>query len=226
MMSGLDARTVTGHVKWFDSAKGYGFVKPSDGEADILLHQSCVRHSGFKTIREGATVVCEAVPGPRGLQATKVVSLDNSTAQAPPAVSDRQKRGCHRTAWSGIRCGRQMVQPRQGLRLCVARPRHTRYFRPYGDAAPLRHRGTSRRPDGERKIGRWDQRRYRRLCRADPGIAVGIPPDDVVGRFQERPYCPTHHHWKLVRLGYRCRTTLPSASRPVTYKWHSRSTSK
>jgi CspA family cold shock protein len=93
MMSGLDARTVTGHVKWFDSAKGYGFVKPSDGEADILLHQSCVRHSGFKTIREGATVVCEAVPGPRGLQATKVVSLDNSTAQAPPAVSDRQKRG-------------------------------------------------------------------------------------------------------------------------------------
>lgn len=92
MMNGLDARTVTGHVKWFDSAKGYGFVKPSDGEADILLHQSCVRHSGFKTIREGATVVCEAVPGPRGLQATKVVSLDNSTAQTLPAVTERQNR--------------------------------------------------------------------------------------------------------------------------------------
>src|ERR1700760_2793493 len=91
-MSGPHARTVTGHVKWFDSAKGYGFVKPSDGEADILLHQSCVRHSGFKTIREGATVVCEAVPGPRGLQATKVVSLDNSTAQALPAVTERQAR--------------------------------------------------------------------------------------------------------------------------------------
>ena len=93
MMSGLDARTVMGYVKWFDSAKGYGFVKPSDGEADILLHQSCVRHSGFKTIREGATVVCEAVPGPRGLQATKVVSLDNSTAQALSAVNERQIRG-------------------------------------------------------------------------------------------------------------------------------------
>jgi CspA family cold shock protein len=92
MMGGLDTRTVTGHVKWFDSVKGYGFVKPSDGAADILLHQSCVRHSGFKTIREGATVVCEAVPGPRGLQATKVVSLDNSTAQALPAVTERQAR--------------------------------------------------------------------------------------------------------------------------------------
>ena len=93
IMGEIDTRTVTGHVKRFDSTKGYGFVKPSDGEADILLHQSCVRHSGFKTIREGATVVCEAVPGPRGLQATKVVSLDNSTAQALSAVNERQIRG-------------------------------------------------------------------------------------------------------------------------------------
>jgi CspA family cold shock protein len=86
-----EARTMAGQVKWFDSAKGYGFVKPNEGQADILLHQSCVRHSGFKTIREGATVVCEAVPGPRGLQATKIVSVDNSTAQ-PMVVADRSKR--------------------------------------------------------------------------------------------------------------------------------------
>ena len=85
------ARTLSGHVKWFDSAKGYGFVKPFDGEADVLLHQSCVRHSGFKTIREGATVVCEAVPGPRGLQATTIISVDNSTAH-PVVVTDRPKR--------------------------------------------------------------------------------------------------------------------------------------
>ena len=84
-------RTLTGHVKWFDSAKGYGFVKPTEGEADILLHQSCVRHSGFKTIREGATVVCEAVPSPHGLQATRIISVDNSTAH-PVIVTDRPKR--------------------------------------------------------------------------------------------------------------------------------------
>ena len=86
-----EPQRISGQVKWFDSAKGYGFVKPFDGEADILLHQSCVRHSGFKTIREGATVVCEAVPGPRGLQATKIISVDNSTAH-PVIVTDRPKR--------------------------------------------------------------------------------------------------------------------------------------
>jgi CspA family cold shock protein len=86
-----DAQRISGQVKWFDSAKGYGFVKPFDGGADILLHQSCVRHSGFKTIREGATMVCDAVPGPRGLQATRIISVDNSTAQ-PVIVTDRPKR--------------------------------------------------------------------------------------------------------------------------------------
>src|SRR5579872_5468756 len=91
-MAGMDARTVTGHVKWFDSAKGYGFVKPFDGDSDVLLHQSCVRQSGFKLVREGATVVCDAVPGARGLQAIKIVSLDNSTAQTVLPVTDRQKR--------------------------------------------------------------------------------------------------------------------------------------
>ena len=39
---------IHGQVKWFDFAKGYGFVSPSDGGADILLHQDCVRQSGFK----------------------------------------------------------------------------------------------------------------------------------------------------------------------------------
>jgi CspA family cold shock protein len=89
----LNAARMTGHVKWFDSAKCYGFVKPLDGGADILLHQSCVRQSGFKSVREGATVVCEAVPGPRGLQAVKIVALDNSTAQPVAAVADRTQRG-------------------------------------------------------------------------------------------------------------------------------------
>lgn len=88
----MNAVRITGHVKWFDSAKGYGFVKPADGGADILLHQSCVRQSGFKAVREGATVVCEAVPGPRGLQATKVVALDNSTAQPVAPSADRPQR--------------------------------------------------------------------------------------------------------------------------------------
>jgi cold shock protein len=53
-----------------------------------LLHQSCVRQSGFKTVREGATIVCDAAPGPRGLHAMKIITLDNSTAHLVPVVQD------------------------------------------------------------------------------------------------------------------------------------------
>jgi CspA family cold shock protein len=78
---------VTGLVKWFDPTKGYGFIKPSNGPSgDVLLHQTCVRQSGFKAAYEGAKVVCEAVQGPRGLQARRLLSLDNSTAAPQPGV--------------------------------------------------------------------------------------------------------------------------------------------
>ncbi len=88
--SGLE---VMGLVKWFDLNKGYGFIRPSNGmEGDILLHQTCVRQSGFKAAYEGAKVVCEAVQGPRGLQARRLISLDNSTAQVVPPTSPRNLR--------------------------------------------------------------------------------------------------------------------------------------
>jgi CspA family cold shock protein len=84
---------VAGQVKWFDLVKGYGFIKPSSGaQGDILLHQTCVRQSGFKAAYEGALVVCEAVQGPRGLQARRLISLDNSTAQAVETSSERAER--------------------------------------------------------------------------------------------------------------------------------------
>jgi CspA family cold shock protein len=91
--SGMPAQEVAGMVKWFDITKGYGFIKPSaGGQGDILLHQTCVRQSGFKAAYEGATVICEAVQGPRGLQAKRLLALDNSTA-APQAVNnDRTSR--------------------------------------------------------------------------------------------------------------------------------------
>ncbi|HSC61742.1 MAG TPA: cold shock domain-containing protein, partial [Rhizomicrobium sp.] len=81
---------VTGLIKWFDLAKGYGFIKPSSGpQGDVLLHQTCVRQSGFKNAYEGAKIVCEAVQGPRGLQAKRVIALDNSTA-APQAMAPQR----------------------------------------------------------------------------------------------------------------------------------------
>ena len=94
--SGDASLEIIGQVKWFDLAKGYGFIKPASGvQGDILLHQTCVRQSGFKAAYEGARVVCEAVQGPKGLQARRLISLDNSTAQ-PGEPS--QQRTAHYTA--------------------------------------------------------------------------------------------------------------------------------
>jgi CspA family cold shock protein len=87
-----ESSKIQGQVKWFDFAKGYGFISPSDGGADILLHQACVRQSGFKTVKEGATVVCEVIKGPRGLQACRLISLDNSTAHSMPTHNERAQR--------------------------------------------------------------------------------------------------------------------------------------
>jgi CspA family cold shock protein len=75
---------ISGRIKWFDAVKGYGFVKPANGaQGDVLLHQSCVRQSGFKLAQEGASVICEAVERSKGFQAVRVLELDNSTATAP-----------------------------------------------------------------------------------------------------------------------------------------------
>jgi len=82
--AGERAIQVSGRVKWFDTAKGYGFIKPSNGiEGDVLLHQSCIRQSGFKAAFEGAYVVCEVVQRPKGFQALRLIELDNSTAMPP-----------------------------------------------------------------------------------------------------------------------------------------------
>jgi CspA family cold shock protein len=79
---------VSGTIKWFDVAKGFGFIVPDDGTPDVLLHVTCLRRDGFQTAYEGARVVCEAVHRSKGMQAFRVLSMDESTAihpaQMPP----------------------------------------------------------------------------------------------------------------------------------------------
>ncbi len=74
---------VVGVIKWFDVAKGYGFIIPDNGMPDVLLHVSCLRRDGHQTAYEGARIVCEAVERPRGMQAFRVLSMDASTAVHP-----------------------------------------------------------------------------------------------------------------------------------------------
>jgi CspA family cold shock protein len=71
---------VSGIVKWFDTVKGYGFIMSEDSDGDILLHSSCLKETGRSSAMEGATVVCEAVRRPKGLQALRVLKIDESTA--------------------------------------------------------------------------------------------------------------------------------------------------
>lgn len=88
----VDLIEVSGVIKWFDVAKGFGFVVPDNGMPDILLHVTCLRRDGFQTAYEGARIVCEVLDRPKGLQAFRVLSMDESTAvhpsQLPPT---RQK---------------------------------------------------------------------------------------------------------------------------------------
>lgn len=63
---------ITGTVKWFNDAKGFGFIAPSDGSADVFVHFSVVEGSGFKTLKEGQVVQFESQMGAKGKQATKV----------------------------------------------------------------------------------------------------------------------------------------------------------
>jgi CspA family cold shock protein len=80
---------LTGVIKWFDVSKGYGFVVPDNGLPDILLHVTCLRRDGYHAAYEGARVVVEVLQRPRGLQAFRILSMDESTAvhpaQMPPA---------------------------------------------------------------------------------------------------------------------------------------------
>src|SRR5438105_5965410 len=80
---------LSGVIKWFDVSKGYGFIVPDNGLPDVLLHVTCLRRDGFQTAYEGAQVVCEVLQRPKGLQAFRVLSMDESTAIHPSQVPAR-----------------------------------------------------------------------------------------------------------------------------------------
>ena len=63
-----------GTVKWFDPAKGYGFITPEDGK-DVFVHHQAIQSEGFRTLAEGDRVAFEVVQGPKGPQAANVRKL-------------------------------------------------------------------------------------------------------------------------------------------------------
>ncbi|HCD06453.1 MULTISPECIES: cold-shock protein [Methylophaga] len=66
------AEQVTGTVKWFNDAKGFGFIERADGP-DVFVHHSAIKSDGFRTLKEGQSVTMEVTQGQKGPQAENVV---------------------------------------------------------------------------------------------------------------------------------------------------------
>ena len=74
----------TGMVKWFNNAKGYGFILSDEGGGDIFAHYSSIDMEGYKTLKAGQTVTFDTEQGPKGLHATKI----QSSGQQPEVAVD------------------------------------------------------------------------------------------------------------------------------------------
>jgi CspA family cold shock protein len=70
-----DSSMATGTVKWFNAEKGFGFIAPDDGSADVFAHFSAITGSGYRSLEEGQKVEFEVAQGPKGLQAENIRGL-------------------------------------------------------------------------------------------------------------------------------------------------------
>lgn len=69
-----------GKVKWFNSKKGYGFIRKEDNDQDIFVHYTSIEGDGYKALQEGEEVQFEMVEGPKGLQAHNVIRMANQAS--------------------------------------------------------------------------------------------------------------------------------------------------
>ena len=77
----------TGTVKWFNDAKGFGFIEPEAGGEDVFAHFSAIQMEGFRTLKQGGRVSYELVQGPKGQLAQNIAAIDESLATEQSASS-------------------------------------------------------------------------------------------------------------------------------------------
>ncbi len=79
----------TGVVKWFNNAKGYGFILSDDESQDVFAHYSSIEMDGYRTLRAGQCVAFEAIDGPKGLHAMSIQVLEEVTLTGVVEGSER-----------------------------------------------------------------------------------------------------------------------------------------
>lgn len=81
----------TGTVKWFNDAKGFGFIEPEQGGGDVFAHFSAIQMEGFRTLKQGGKVSYELVEGPKGQLAQNIRPIDDAmgaVSMPPPSVNE------------------------------------------------------------------------------------------------------------------------------------------
>jgi len=80
----------TGTVKWFNDAKGFGFIEPDQGGGDVFAHFSAIQMDGFRTLKQGSKVEYELVVGPKGMLAQNIrqISSEEALTAKPDALED------------------------------------------------------------------------------------------------------------------------------------------
>jgi len=77
-----------GSVKWFNNAKGYGFILPDEGGEDYFAHYSSIQMEGYKTLKAGQAVTFEILEGPKGSHAINIQALESDSDSEPASETD------------------------------------------------------------------------------------------------------------------------------------------
>jgi CspA family cold shock protein len=88
-VSDEEAVEVSGHIKWFDPVKGYGFITPEEDDGDVMLHISTLRQTGRSAALEGDRVVCTAIRSAKGLQALEILDFIDDHPM-PASLSEQE----------------------------------------------------------------------------------------------------------------------------------------